>query len=247
MFLRIQIAETGMAAAGHFSTTIQASGGMYMAEVLEAVCQKRKLGDPKEYALILDIPMPALPVYIPLDRTVKSLQGKRDLRLVRKDTLPVDIGQGAGRTTDPNASIFKRNSELLEQGFSSMLDYTNAYRKYTVYRKMPMLVTRNERLLAIDGGYIHIIPMSNKAKHVFDSGKTPSFHLSSVVACQQSRKNSSTFKLVVMSDAERTKRYDFEAESPKMANEIVQTIRSLKMSMDKPNGSRQARRSRHVS
>ena len=53
-----------------------------------------------------------------------------------------------------------------------MLDYTNAYRvclsahsraapltarqKYTVYRKMPMLVTRTERLLAIDGGYIHV-------------------------------------------------------------------------------------------
>ncbi|KAH9939185.1 stress-activated map kinase interacting protein 1-domain-containing protein [Amylocystis lapponica] len=245
MFLRIGIAD--MAGAGHFSTTIQASGGMYMAEVLEAVCQKRKLGDPKDHALILDIG--GTYVYIPLDRTVKSLQGKRDLTLVRKDTLlnyGVEMGQSAGRTTDPNASIFKRNSESREQGFSSVFDYTNAYRKYTVYRKVPMLVTRSERLLAIDGGYIHIIPMSNKAKHVFDSGKTPSYHLSSVIACQQSRKNSSTFKLVVHSDAERTKRYDFEAENPKMANEIVQTIRGLKTAMERPGSAKQSRRSRQV-
>ena len=72
-----------------------------------------------------------------------------------------------------------------------------------------------------------IIPMSNKAKHVFDSGKTPSFHLSSVVTCQQSRKNSATFKLVVHSDAERTKRYDFEAENPKMASESPPALCAL--------------------
>lgn len=30
------------------------------------------------------------------------------------------------------------------------------YQKYTVYRKVPMLVTRSARLLAIDGGYIHV-------------------------------------------------------------------------------------------
>lgn len=188
-------------------------------------------------------------MHIPLDRTVRSLQGKRDLILMKKNMLQnygVEMSHGSGRTTDPNASILKRNSEVLEQSFNSMFDYTNAYRKYTVYRKVPMLVTRSARLLAIDGGYIHIIPMSNKAKHVFDSGKTSSYHLKSLVACQQSSKNSSTFKLVVHSNAERNKRYDFEAESPQIANEIVQTIRALKMAMDRPGSSKQSRRSRHV-
>ena len=52
------------------------SGGMYMAEVLEAVCQKRKLSNPKDYALVLD--HGSMKVYIPLDRTVKSLQGGKD-------------------------------------------------------------------------------------------------------------------------------------------------------------------------
>jgi hypothetical protein len=99
---------------------------------------------------------------------------------------------------------------------------------------MPMLVTRQEKGLAIDGAYIHvrirrfsrrciasdlnlkIMPSSNKARAVFDSGKTTSFHIKSVVACQQSSKSSSIFKLVVQHD-NRNKRYDFEAESSKLA------------------------------
>ncbi|PCH45029.1 SIN1-domain-containing protein [Wolfiporia cocos MD-104 SS10] len=244
-FLRIRIADT--ADAGHVSTTIPASSGMYMAEVLEAICQKRKLSNPKDYALVLDIG--ATKVNIPLDRTVKSLQGKRDLILMKKSMLQsygVEMSTGSGRTTDPNASIFKRNSESLEPSFNTVLDYTNAYRKYTVYRKLPMLVTRSARLLAIDGGYIHIMPVASKAKHVFESGgKTSSYHLKSVVQCQQSSKNSATFKLIVHSGADRNKRYDFEAESSKLAAEIVQTIRALKASIERPGTLRQSRRSRH--
>ena len=52
---------------------------------------------------------------------------------------------------------------------------------------------------------------------MFDSGKTSSYHLKSVVACQQSNKNSTTFKLVVHSGADRNKRYEFDAENPKLA------------------------------
>ena len=62
-----------------------------------------------------------------------------------------------------------------------------------------------------------IIPTVTKAKHVFDSGKTASYHLKSVVVCQQSSKNSATFKLIVHSGADRNKRYEFEAENPKLA------------------------------
>ncbi|TCD68157.1 hypothetical protein EIP91_011435 [Steccherinum ochraceum] len=219
MFLRIRIADT--ADAGHVSTTIQTSGGMYMAEVLDAVCQKRKLPNPKDYALVVDIG--GVKILIPLDRTVKSLQGKRDLMLIKKNMLQqygVEVNKREAKTTDPNASIFKRNSELPgpEQIYSSVFDYTSAYKRYTIYRKVPMLVTRSARLLAIDGGYIHIMPQANKAKNVFDNGKTASYDIKSIVACQQSSKNSATFKLVVhRGDTERNKRYEFEAESPKLA------------------------------
>ena len=79
-----------------------------MAEVLEAVCQKRKLSNPKDYALVLDLGTTKL--FIPLDRTVKSLQGKRDLMLIKKNMLQnygVDMGKrGTSRSTDPNGDVF---------------------------------------------------------------------------------------------------------------------------------------------
>lgn len=119
-----------------------------MAEVMDAVCQKRKLPDPKDYALVVDIG--GVKIFIPLDRTVKSLQGKRDLMLIKKNMLQqygVEMSKREGRTTDPNgtllkchiihlvlttvaASIFKRNSELPgpEQIYSSVFDYASAYK-----------------------------------------------------------------------------------------------------------------------
>ena len=74
---------------------------MYMQEALELVCRKRKLDNPKDYALLLA----DMSILIPLDRTVASLQGKRELVLVKKSMLPQlghDLIQVAGKTTDPN-------------------------------------------------------------------------------------------------------------------------------------------------
>lgn len=106
--------------------------------------------------------------------------------------------------------------------------------RYTIYRKMPMLA-RQERTLAIDGVYVHvspasengprshhakIMPSANKAKAVFDSGKTLSFHVKSVLVCQQSQKTSTLFKVVVQRDS-RNKRYDFEADTAKLAGKTT--------------------------
>lgn len=80
-----------------------------MAEVLEAACLKRKLNNPKDYALILDL-NPMSNLYIPLDRTVKSLQGKRNLILVKRDMLQnygVEVNPRSGRTTDPNGKLMR--------------------------------------------------------------------------------------------------------------------------------------------
>jgi hypothetical protein len=60
------------------------------------------------------------------------------------------------------------------------------------------------------------MPATNKAKAVFDNVKTFSYHINSIAGCQQSN-NSSTFKLIVNRDG-GVKRYDFEAESPKLAS-----------------------------
>ncbi|TFY77859.1 hypothetical protein EWM64_g6153 [Hericium alpestre] len=241
MFLRIRVQDT--ADAVHISTTIPVSATMYMQEALELVCRKRKL-QPKEYALLLG----DMSILIPLDRTVASLQGKSDLMLVKRSMLPhlgVDVGRPTGKTTDPNASIFKRISDIPETQYNAAGDYTAAYKKYTVFRKLPMLVGRHERVLAIDGAYIHVMPSSNRAKAVFDSGKTSSYHIKSVVACQQSTKQPSTFRFVVHRDG-GNKRYDFEAENAKCAAEIVQTIKSLKTALERNGTVHKSRRSKHV-
>lgn len=61
------------------------------------------------------------------------------------------------------------------------------------------------------------MPSTNKAKAVFDNPKTTSYHIGSIADCQQSTKTSSIFKLVFLKRAGGHKRYDFEAESPKLA------------------------------
>jgi hypothetical protein len=72
---------------------------MYMQEVLELVCNKRKLVNLDDYVFVLEN------ILVPLDRTVASLQEKMDLMLVKKSKLP-DLGiepvARMTRTTDPN-------------------------------------------------------------------------------------------------------------------------------------------------
>ncbi|KAG2140578.1 stress-activated map kinase interacting protein 1-domain-containing protein [Suillus clintonianus] len=241
LFLRIRVADT--ADAVHISTTIPVSAGMYMQEVLELVCRKRKLANLKDYALVVN----ELTMLAYLDRTVASLGGRRELTLVKRSTLPqlgIEPESRSARTTDPNASISKRISDVPEMQLSSAADYATAYKKYTIYRKMPMLA-RQERTLAIDGVYLHIMPSTNRAKAVFDSGKTVSFHIKSIIQCQQSAKSSTLFKIIVQRDS-GSKRYDFEADTPKLAGEIVQTLRMLKSHLDRSSTVNRSRRSRHV-
>ncbi|KAF8508261.1 stress-activated map kinase interacting protein 1-domain-containing protein [Hysterangium stoloniferum] len=238
-FLRVRVDEKTDV---HFLTTIPVKESMYMEEVLENVCRKRRIDDPKQWCLVYD-----LKILIPLDRTVASLQGKNEIFLLKREQLSrYDIRRQHTRSTDPNASIFTRNSEVPEQQYSAALDFTRAYKKYTVYRKMPMLVVRHERILAMDGDYIHIMPSQTRA--FLDSMKTSSYHVRSVVACTQSAKSSSNFKLVVTRDG-GNKRYDFEAENPKIAAtvlaEIVRSIRDLRSKrVDRTSTVGRSRRSR---
>jgi hypothetical protein len=139
-------------AHGVFDSLLR-SAGMYMQEALEMVCRRRKLANPKDYALLLA----DRSILIPLDRTVASLQGKRELLLVKRSALPMlggNIVKGVGRTTDPNgafpcqvkssasqlshvASIFK-NPDTPEIQYTTPLDYTAAYKvRRTIYWDQP--------------------------------------------------------------------------------------------------------------
>ena len=70
------------------------------------------------------------------------------------------------------------------------------YRKYTVWRKQPMrIVGMSERILVIDGEYIHIMPASG-GKIVQDgTGKTTTVHFSNVIGCKVPRKHPTNVKV----------------------------------------------------
>ncbi|TKY85177.1 hypothetical protein EX895_006257 [Sporisorium graminicola] len=213
-----------------YKTTLQVPSDMYLADVLEMICRKRHLSNVDDWALIV----PDKSIVVPLDRTVESLQGNHDLALVRRSSLGALGGTGAlsSSSTNPNASIFKRysatsdpNAPLGQPKYTKALDIAAAYKSYTVYRKSPMFGGRhNERSLTLDGDWLHIMPTDMKT-----FGKAASFHVSSVVACKLSSKVVNGFKLVVWRESPRdTKRYDFEADSGRIAAEIVREINLLR-------------------
>lgn len=74
-----------------------------MADVLEKVCRKRRIDNPKEWALLTG----DMRIVIPSDRTVASLAGKSDLVLVKKavlDQLGLSKDKRLGRSSDPNGA-----------------------------------------------------------------------------------------------------------------------------------------------
>ncbi|KZT61708.1 SIN1-domain-containing protein [Calocera cornea HHB12733] len=217
IFLRVRMAAPD---APHFSTTIHTTSETYIADVLEAVCRKRRLPNSKEWGLMTS----DMTIAIPLDRTVASLEGKLSLVLVSRTYLQ-ENGFLAQRwkTTDPNASIYHAMADTNDVNGA----VETGYKKFNVHRKMPVL-GRHERTLAIDGHYIHILP-SNTVRAFAGSSKTSSHHITAVISCKQSRKVPQTVKLVVLKDGVE-KRYELEAENVKEAAEIVSSIKGLQKS-----------------
>ena len=78
---------------------------MYMQEVLEQICRKRKIDNPKDWALLSD----DFKILVPLDRTVASLEGNLRLVLIQREMLPlhgfaVDGDKRTARSIDPNGN-----------------------------------------------------------------------------------------------------------------------------------------------
>ncbi|GAA6044215.1 hypothetical protein JCM8097_002264 [Rhodosporidiobolus ruineniae] len=120
------------------------------------------------------------------------------------------------------------------------------YQHYHVLRKLPMsLGGRHPRTIAIDGDYLHFMPLDPRfggAPHAAPgagtghgaldgstsgSGRTTSIHISAVHQCKVSRRLANSFKIVVHTPRNIDKRYDFEAESPEMAREVVERVREV--------------------
>ncbi|KAI0592963.1 SIN1-domain-containing protein [Biscogniauxia sp. FL1348] len=216
--------------------TLDVTTDMYLAEVLDLVCRKRQLD---KNTHVLKLPGSGAVVYV--DRAVSSIGNVTDLELHRRRFAtdgPLTItGSPGGSSPKPHIwgepyMMYKGKKKLMtphplaqeamkqdEAGSGNV-----TYKKYTVWRKQPMrFVGLNERILAIDGEYVYIMPSSG-GKATREGGKSTTVHFSNVVGCSVSRRHPTYFKLLVYKSTE-SKRYDFEARNTQEAAEIVRELK----------------------
>ncbi|KAI1818724.1 SIN1-domain-containing protein [Poronia punctata] len=215
--------------------TVDVTTDMYLAEVLDLVCRKRQL-DKKAH--VLKLPGSGPVTYV--DKPVSSIGNVTDLELHRR-RFATDgplTATGSPGSSSPKTHLWEGQPQkgkkkvmtahpLAQQ--ASMADEVGSgskvtYQKYVVWRKQPMrFVGLNERIIAIDGEYVYIMPSSG-GKATREGGKTTTVHFSNVIGCNVSRRHPSNFKLLVFRDSE-SKRYDFEAKNSHEAAEIVRELK----------------------
>jgi hypothetical protein len=209
--LRIHIMSTD-ATAGQM-VTVDVTTETYLAEVLEVVCRKRQL-DKGNHVLKL----PGSGAVVMIDRPVSSIGNVSDLELYRRRfatdgplTMTGSPGSASpkgavGAYDGGSAAAYQarkgRKAQMLgphplAREIAKQDELGNAnYKKYTVWRKQPMrIVGMSERILVIDGEYIHIVPASGgKALHD-GGGKTTTVHFSNVIGCKVPRKHPTNVKV----------------------------------------------------
>jgi len=206
-FLKVHI-HSADAAPGQM-ITLDVTTDTYLAEVLDIVCKKRQL-DKANHVLKIT----GSGTVVQLDKTVDIIGTRTELDLFRRrfatdgpltmtsspssasPKLPI-IPERPGdmRKTRKGAMMGGMHPLAQEAGKQDVLSSTN-YRRYTVWRKQPMrFVGMNERVIAIDGEYLHIMP-SSTGKTMFEGqGKTTTVHFSNIVGCKVMRRHLTTFKV----------------------------------------------------
>lgn len=188
--------------------TLEVTTDTYLAEVLDTICKKRHL-DKANHVLKLT----GSGTVVLLDRTVDSIGNRTELDLFRRRFAtdgPLTMSGSPGGSGSPKLPSITERSELkkirkgplmnshpLAQESIKQDEVESAnYKKYIVWRKQPMrFVGLNERILAIDGEYLHIMPASS-GKTMFDGqAKTTTVHFSNVVGCKVTRRHPTNFKV----------------------------------------------------
>ena len=191
--------------------TLDVSTETWLAEVLDIACRKRQL-DRANHVLKL----PNSGTVVLLDRTVASLGNVTDLDLHRRRFAtdgPLTT-TGSLSSSSPRPLLFGDNASWTKTKKSKLLGPHplakevlkqdelgvggSHYKKYTVWRKQPMRLL-SEKLFAIDGEYVHIMPASG-GKLGDGDGKSTTFHFSNVVGCKVSRKHPTNFKVCLSSE-----------------------------------------------
>lgn len=232
--LRIHI-NSADAAPGQM-ITLDVTTATYLADVLDIACKKRQL-DKANHVLKIS----GTSTVVLLDRTVESIGNRLDLDLNRRRFAtdgPLTM-TGSPSSSSPKMSFSADRPEMrkikkgqmmtghpLSQEAMKQDELGSAnYRKYTVWRKQPMrFVGMNEKVLAIDGEYLHMMPATTGKTMFEGQGKTTTVHFSNVVGCKVTRRHPTNFKIVVYKSME-TKKYEYEAKSADEAAEIVFEIK----------------------
>ncbi|PGH15756.1 hypothetical protein AJ80_05464, partial [Polytolypa hystricis UAMH7299] len=220
------------------TTSMNISTDSYIAEILDSVCKKWGLDKGNHLLKVMNSNTVA-----PLDRTVEALGNITELDLVRRRF--GGAGQisltGSPGSSSPNAPLFVDNTtsgpKKTKKGAGGRMLHPLAqkqdviggyYRRYNVIRKQSMSFTAsNQRVLAFDNDYMHIMP-ADTGKTLFESTtKTTSISFSDVVGSKVSRRHPKSFRVVVLkgNEANEQKRYDFEAKNALEAAEIVDEIK----------------------
>ncbi len=184
--------------------TLDVSTDTWLAEVLDIACRKRQL-DKANHVLKL----PHSGTVVLLDRTVASLGNVTDLDLHRRRfATDGPLMAGSLSSSSPRPHLFNDNASWTKGKKSKLmgthplakevlkqeeLGVASNYKKYTVWRKQPMRLL-SEKLFAIDGEYIHIMPASG-GKMTDVDGKSTTVHFSNVVGCKVPRKHPTNFKV----------------------------------------------------
>lgn len=221
------------------SMTLEISADSYIAEILDHVCKRWNLD---KAGFILRVT--GTNTIAPLDRTIQALGARSDLDLVRRrfGAGPLSL-TGSPGSSSPNAPLLldidgprkgKKGPQMLHPlaQKQDLISSASNFKKYNVTRKQLTSFTQgNQRVLAFDGDYLHVMP-SDTGKTLFDSGaKVTSIAFGDVLKVKVSSKHPKLVRVVVRRATE-SKRYDFEAKNAQEAQEIVEDIsREMKVAV----------------
>lgn len=195
--------------------TLDVTTDMYLEEILDLACRKRQL-DKGNHVLKL----PGSGAVVLLDREVSSIGNVADLELHRR-RFAADgtfTATGSPGSSSPKTLFFGGESATLsgsgrrsnnkKAGGGSAAPITHPLAQQTSNndeevddRSKRYIVTRkgtlrnSERILSIEGEYIHIIPSSGGKALADLSGKTATVHFSNVIGVKVSRRHPAVVKV----------------------------------------------------
>lgn len=193
---------------------VQISPDATISNVIEHVCHDCNLGPMDLYVLLCqntDEILSPNQVASNLDST------SHDLVLVERTSL--------GKVVFPSRDSHAQ-AVLEEPKYKTAMDMISNYKAYSVSRRHHIAMGRHERVISLDGEWLHIIrPAEKRVSHA----KSTSYLFSSIVQCDLNPRIPHVFRLVVHRERTHdTKRYEFETEDAVRAREIVDEINQLR-------------------